>query len=370
MDIYASILALALISGQLIRLPFFGGGITVLDLAVAALCLYGLFNLKFKLKRPPFFIAGVVFILIALLSLILTPLHLSFSEYMNAFSYTGRFFLYFLLAIVIFSLQKNFTKGFILAGSALAALGILQLIFLPDLRFLAASGWDPHFFRNVSTFLDPNFLGAFLVLTLILIVQRQRSKFTLFLFTLVYIALLTTFSRSSYLMLLISGLTFSLLKKSIRYAILTLVLFGILLLGFQIYSRLVAEPRNISREQSASFRLNAWQQGLTLFQKYPVLGIGFNTYRYGLKQLNLGDEQFLQSHGSSGNDSSLLFVASTTGIVGLLTYLYFLSSILRGNRLILLPAVLGLIVHSFFANSLFYPPVLAWLLLTGAGSKK
>lgn len=369
MDILSWILTFALSSGQLIRVPFFSGGITVLDLAVVSLSLYGLLMLKFKLKKTPFLIPGLIFIFIAILSLIFTPLHLNTGELFNAFSYTGRFLLYLFFAWVFFSMKKNFSKGFIFSGFAVAVLGLLQIFFLPDLRFLTNQGWDPHYFRLVSTFLDPNFTGAFLVLTLILIMQLKKTRVSCLFFIMVFLALLLTFSRSSYGMLLVSGLTFSFLKRSIKYFFATLMLFAILLLGFETYSRMVATPRNISRDKSASFRLNTWQQGFTIFKNHPVLGIGFNAYRYGIKEYNLGDKQFLESHGSAANDSSLLFVLSTTGILGFGAYLYFLFTLLKSNK-ILAVGLIGLLFHSFFANSLFYPPILALILVTGATSKK
>lgn len=166
----------------------------------------------------------------------------------------------------------------------------------------------------------------------------------------------------------------SFLKKSKILFLASIFLFLGLMLGFQIYTQMVAQPRNIDRAKSATSRLSTWQQGLHLFQKFPILGVGFNAYRYGLKEYNLGDEQFLKSHGSSSNDSSLLYVAATTGIIGLLSFLYFLCSLVYTNysqyRIIILPALLGLLIHSFFANSLFYPPILLWILLISVFSKK
>ncbi len=358
MDIYSWILALGIASGQLIRLPFLGGGITVLDFTVAFLSVYGLFKLKFRLKNPLFLKPALLFILVALLSLLFTPLHLNFNQYLISFSYIARFFLYVFFAWIIYSGSfLDIKKTFFLSGIAFAVLGLLQLVFFPNLDFLAASGWDPHYFRTVSTFLDPNFAGAFFVLIMILLLQFKKEKYAGIFFTLLYIALLTTFSRSSYLMFLVSGLTFSFLNKSKKYFILTLVLFAFLLLGFKTYSILVATPRNISREQSASFRFNTWQQGFVLFQKSPVLGIGFNAYRFGIEKYNLGNQQFLESHGSSANDSSLLFVLSTTGILGLGVYLYFLFSLFKSNRTAAI-GLTGLLIHSFFSNSLFFPPIL------------
>lgn len=381
MDLYSWILALAIISGQLIKLPIVPqGGMTVLDLTVVALCLLGLTKLKLKLTQPPLFLkSAMVFIFIAILSLILTPLHLQPQEILTSFFYTARFTIYILLSWLIISdafptLRNNIPRILIFSGLSVAVLGLIQFVFLPDLRFLTKEGWDPHYFRTVSTFLDPNFAGAFFVLTLILTFQNlaMAKKWNTVFSIIIYAALLTTFSRSSYLMFLISGLTLSFLKKTKSTAILSIVLFLGLMLGFYIYTKTISQPRNIDRTQSASSRLNTWQQGFTIFQKFFSLGIGYNAYRYGLKELKLGDEHFLQSHGASSNDSSLLFVASTTGIIGLISYLLFLFSLIyKGtSRMIILPAILGLLSSSLFANSLFYPPILAWILLVSVIPKK
>lgn len=369
------ILALSIISGQLIKLPVSpNGGATVLDITVASLCLLGLIKLKFKLKKPPVFITGAIFfIVIALLSLVLTPLRLQPSEYLTSFFYIVRFSLYILLGWEIYSepsLKKRVAPAFIFSGTSLALLGLLQLIFLPDLRFLTKDGWDPHYFRTVSTLLDPNFAGTLFVLTLILILQQivlyKKQKITaVFLFSIIYLALLTTFSRSAYFAFLISFLTFAFLKKSFRLGLFFIILFFGLLLGFSIYHKSVAEPRGVDRTQSAQLRLNTWQQGGVLFQTHPLLGVGFNAYRYALKEYNLADQDFLSSRGSSTNDSSLLFVAATTGIVGLTAFLFFLSSLIWANKYnpVLIAGLVGLISQSFFVNTLFYPFNLIWIVL-------
>lgn len=379
-NLLVSILALAITSGQLIKVPVGLGGISVLDIFIFLFCLWGLYKINLHLKKPPIWLlAALFFVLISIISLLLTPLHLEANEYLMSFSYTIRFFFYLLFAWLIFcnafkDLQNKIEKVFLLSGTAFAVLGLLQFVFFPNLSFLANSGWDPHYFRTVSTFLDPNFAGAFFVLTLLLITFLKNKRimspkvFYLF-FSLVYVALLTTYSRSSYGMFLISFSAWSFLVKSWRLFIASLLLFVILLLGFFTYTKGVSEPRNIDRIQSASFRLNTWQQGLKLFSSYPVLGVGFNAYRFALRDYNLGDKQFLSSHGSSSNDSSILFVAATTGIVGLIVYLYFLFLLIK-QRNIVSAATLGLLFHSIFANSLFFSPILLWLLLISLIPKK
>ncbi|MBI2086315.1 O-antigen ligase family protein [Candidatus Daviesbacteria bacterium] len=376
-----SILAFAISAGQLIRIPYGTGGVTVLDITVFLFCLWGLIKLKLNLKRPPVqILSAIIFITIATISLIFSPLSLTKTEYIISSLYSIRLFLYILFGWLLFSnvfrdLKKNISKVFLLSGIAFSVLGLLQFIFFPNLDFMANLGWDPHYFRTVSTFFDPNFTGAFLVLTLLLASHLRGGNiltprvFYIF-FIILYLSLLTTFSRSSYLMFLVSGTIFSFLKKSKLFFFITIALFLGLMLSFQIYSLAVAKPRNIDRTQSASFRLSTWQQGFTLFQKSPVLGVGFNAYRYGVKRYNLGDDQFLQSHGSSSNDSSLLSVLSTTGIIGFAAFIFFLWSLFNTEGLIVKAAISGLLIHSIFANSLFYPPLLAWLLFISVSSKK
>lgn len=373
--IFASILALAASSGQLIRIPFGNmGSINPLDITIIFFSIILSFKLKFKLKKPPTFILFfLLFTLTGFISLIISPLKLNISEFFNSLSYLIRLLFYIFLFLIlnsgVFKKTFNFSTSTLLISSiALANAGILQLLLFPNLLFLTQNGWDPHFFRNVSTFLDPNFIGAFYVLSLIFILGYKTSrKLKVFLFALFFISLLTTFSRSSYLMFLISGITFSYFKKSLKMSITFLILFAFLFFGFQFYSTLVTTPRNISREQSASFRISSWQQGLSIFQKSPVFGVGYNSYHYALEKYKLGDNQFLKSHGSTSNDSSLLTILSTTGIVGFIFYIcfliYFFKSSFKGNNLLIVSAIPSLLIHSFFANSLFYPPIFLFLLL-------
>lgn len=358
------ILTLSIISGQLIKIPFGLGGITPLDLAVVFLLLINI--RKLNIKTIPFFIkVGIVFAAICTLSLILTPLHLTPPEYLNSFLYTLRFGLYLFVGLLVF---KNPLRMLQISGVALAILGLFQFIFLPDLRFLEAFGWDPHYYRTVSTFLDPNFLGAYLVLVLIAVTQNIKGKSWL-IFSLLYIILMTTFSRSSYLMFLVSFTTLSFLTHSKKLFILSTSLFLGLMLGFYIYTQLVTIPHGVDRNASASYRLGTWQQGLTVFEKSPILGVGFNSYRYAIREYGLGNIQFLNARGSTTNDFSLLYVLATTGILGLISYLFFIGSIFSKKSIISTCFLAGLLVHSIFNNSLFYPPILIWIIILAAQKK-
>lgn len=363
------LLFFAFLSGELLKFPIFGiSGGTFLDIAVFILVVLSLYKLKFKLKRPPLIVKlGVLFICLCLLSLIFTPLNLNIIEKFISFSYSVRLALYVFLGYLIYStnnLQKNISHLLIYSGVTLAVLGLLQLILFPDLEFLTINNWDPHYFRVVSTFLDPNFIGAFFVLTLLLIIQREY-RLKLLLFSIVFIALLATFSRGAFLMFAVSFFSLSILTKSAKIGLLAIILTIILTLTFPLYNKIIAQPRNIDRAESAQFRLNSWQQGLRIFENSPLLGIGFNSYRYGLREYNLTNSQHLNSRGSASNDSSLLHIAATTGLIGLFSFILLLISIFiySWKDKILVSALVGLLVHSFFANSLFYPFILLWVIL-------
>ncbi len=329
----SNLLIIGFIAGQIIKFPSQNQGLILLDIALFLIAIINLPRIKdLTWSIPLVYRFSLIFIFISILSLLFTPLNLTNLEYLYSFFYILRFAVIFFVSFLIFSntikINRIFDNIFIYSGVIIAAIGIIQFIFLPDVGFLQINQWDPHYFRAVSTFLDPNFLGAFLVLTLIFLFIKQnlfKDKFLKYLLLLIpYVTLLLTFSRSSYLMFLLSFTVISLQKKSKLSFLLTLLCFVGLLIGFWSYTQLISKPRNIDRQASASFRLNTWQQGINIFQNSPILGVGFNSYRYAIKQYNLADEGFVNARGSTSNDSSLLFVLATTGIVGIITYLIFI----------------------------------------------
>ncbi len=377
------ILLIGLLAGQLFKFPQGNqGGATLLDLAVIILILFSIPKIKLQnLKLNHWTKAAFIFSGVAIISLILTPLRLSTSQYLLSLAYPFRFTLYFLLGFLISNgalptLKKTLPKTILFSGIGLAVLGLLQLIFIPDLGFMSEAGWDPHYFRTVSTLLDPNFLGAYLVLTLLSITLDQSISPTIKKrlpgFIITYLAIITTFSRSAAIMLFVSFTALALLKRSPKLLLLSIFLTGGVGLGFLGYKQLVAQPRGIDRQQSAYYRLNSWQEGWTMLQYSPVFGVGFNAYRFALSQYHLGTENFSQTRGASANDSSLLFVAATTGVVGLAVFFAFLTTLIQGSlfkvtqnkwNLVIVSGLLGLIAQSFFINVLFYPWILIWVIL-------
>ncbi len=380
---------ISIAAGQLTK--FFSGttpSATLLDLIILFFCVVGLYQLKGKLAKPnPIIFSALLFCSIALLSLLFTPLNLSLNEYFISGSYIIRIFIYSLFVWIIFSgglkiIKENLINIFFYSTLTLAILGLLQLIFIPNLMFLNKYSWDPHYFRTVSTFLDPNFLGAFLVIGLLLLITKQVSVSPLqqkILFIIIYLAFVTTFSRGAALTLITSLLTLSLLLKSLKLFSLTIILTAGFAIAFFAYTTFVSSPRNIDRTQSASYRIDSWQQGITMFQAYPIHGVGFNSYKYALDQLALVHEGYTNSRGATTNDSSLVYVLATTGSIGMIFYFNFfwqllstsLISFKQGSVLaaVFFSSIVGLTFQSFFSNTLFYPFLLMWILLAAVSLK-
>jgi len=115
------------------------------------------------------------------------------------------------------------------------------------------------------------------------------------------------------------------------------------------------EGVNLLRLFSIEQRFDNYGEGFALWRRSPLLGVGFNTLR--------SVRNDFVSHSASGLDNSLLFVAATTGIIGLLFYLNLLRRLWQSGGEIVKLSLIAVIVHSFFQNSLFYPLVMIWLWL-------
>lgn len=399
----------------------------LLTLSLSFLLIWNI-GIKKNLKLPPNFIFLILFWTVAILSLF-------FSLDLSGWLYLLRFIIYSSTLYITFNLVRarilslnEFLTLLKITCLTLGTAGLLQLIFYPNMDTLSLLGYDPHKNRVFSTFLDPNLLGTFLnfglVISLYEIISQKfsltkefikQNKFNLINLLILMPAVILTFSRSAYLMLVISLLIILAIKNRkllAIFAVLTLVLYLI----FPAFNTRINGAINI--DDSAKERFSSWDKGLLIFQQNPGLGVGFNNLR-NYSQHNDLIKLFSADGGNSGAgvDSSLIFVLATTGLVGFLAYVVFiirnladLIASLTANfkefynlnfrpikiltKVLELPAVgkwyresphvsikstritlplfalsLGLIVGSFFINSLFFPPVMiVWFSLLGVFS--
>lgn len=336
-----------------------------------AACLWGIVLLA-RLRESVAFLKTdtasrrfLIFWSIAAVSLLLSPIPLSWEDRLVASGYLFRLLLYFCIypAVCIslrtYALSARFVRwGLICTGILLAAIGWIQYALYPDLRNLAYLGWDPHFNRIFGTYLDPNYFGLIMVLSLILVVTIGLLDNWL-IGLLLFITLLFTYSRSSFAALFISA--GYLAAQSGRR-----LMFGVVAAAFALSLFFLPRPAGVGvrleRTETIASRLTSWQEGLDIFSAYPILGIGFNT----LRQVRASQDSGLpntQEHSGAGIENSLLFVAATTGLIGLLAFLWFLSGVWGNGSREVRAAGIAVIIHSLFVNSLFFPSVMLWLWL-------
>ncbi len=363
--------------GQLIRLPLFSFGFPEVHLYLTDVVLFfflffwliwRFLIIKRKYKAPFLTKPILVFSGISLSSLLVASFRFSGLEVLISSLYLFRWLvyagIYFVLADLKNEFKKNIFNYLIVIGFFVAVFGLIQYLLYPNLKFLEVLQWDPHFYRVAGTFLDPGFTGLILVLTLILIIKlgwdKKNKKGWILMGLFVFAMLVLTYSRASWLSFLVGAGAVALFKKSFRFLVLIMLF---LTMGWFLVPRPSGEGGKLERTYSIEARTENYKQAFGVFQKNPLLGVGFNTYRYAQRDYGLVDEEKWQlSHSAAGTDSSILFVLATTGILGLFAYLWLYLKALRGFKSIIITAsILAVFTHSFFLNSLFYPWVMAWL---------
>jgi hypothetical protein len=372
------LLVISFALGNLYKFSFFSPDvrISILDISVFLITIFTLL-IKFtdwrKLYKAdkailrPF----LIFSLIAFTGLLLAFTRFGLTAVMVGGMYLGRFVflgLFFVCIRQIFT-PENIRKLLLTLGLVMLVTGLGQYLFSPDIRSLVVSEWDPHYFRVVGTMLDPGFTGELLLLVMIFLMTKPiiSKKLNFLLILLTYITFSLTYSRSCFMAAYAAVILFSVTKKSWKTFILGVSLLTLTLL---ILPRAPGgEGVKLERTSSIEARILNWKNSLVIFSGNPVLGVGFNTYRYAQKQYGFLDNSiWLKSHAGAGADSSLLFIAATTGIIGLISYLAYLRSLwVIGRRdFTLRLSLFTLLIHSLFLNSLFYPFILVWLALLTA----
>ena len=362
------------------RVELDGFSFLMLDLVAPIILGIWLFQKFWQKEKIEFDRAAVwllIFWLIAITSLAVGNLELSSAEFQFAFLRLLRFITISGLFLVARDLPKKAAEKSLrilfLEGTIFALAGFVLLQLIPDFQEagLADIGWDPHIGRLTSTFLDPNFAaGAFAFLLALLGGKFLRTKIlrTQVWFSILGgifgVALLLTFSRSGLLALGISGLVLGTWAN--RKILLAMIIVGVLAISAspRLAERVSELGQSVSSfgetslqvlDPTAQLRVESWQEGWRIFAENPILGSGFGTYKF---EQNFADSD---SHAATGSDASLLNLAATTGILGFLAFVVFLVNLfwvnLQAKNWGFLAALVGLLVHSIFVNSLFFAPL-------------
>jgi hypothetical protein len=352
--------------GQILRI----GILQPLDVVVGIAAAYAIIK---KLEVPEFFKHLRPFLLIAGASWILSIFLFHQITVLYGLLYLLRLAAYFYFGVFVWNFvkkkagNKKLLLDSLLTLSVVSALfGWIQFFVIPDIRPFFVWGWDLHFLRIVGTFLDPTFLGLIIVFGLILSIYRciDSLNFRNILLTLfLLISLAFTYSRASYLAFIAAILAIIFFEK--RFKKLLLLGISLILIAF-----VLPTSRNHSIDLFRTFstfaKIENYQSTLKIFSTSPVFGVGYNNMCLAYRKY-IGFQDF-SSHACSGSDSSLLFVLTTTGIVGLMIFIFSVHKTVQSlpkNRTfyILGASFLALIVHSLFSNSMFYPWIMGWIVI-------
>ncbi len=358
--------------GEIVRLPIYPNvSIHPSDIVIGilAICSFSLLRKKTNsyFFRPILLVLGVFFLSLAVHLFTYRP-----NELFVSVLYYIRFVCSLFFLLILSSFDGTFKKripGFLtVLGFIIVLLGYVQYFLYPDLRNLYYAGWDEHLYRMFSTFLDPNFAGAFFVMYFLFLVGMifQNGKKRVLLYGIAFLtlgAIFLTYSRSAYLMLGVSLIAFFLLQKQKKalFGLLGIVLLLPLLLFFSPKS----EGTNLLRTASGFARVAAFDNAITLWRENPVFGVGFNAYRYAQEKHGFFVPKDIENHAGAGTDNSFLFVLATTGITGFLAYIYFWYAVFKKTckNTVIFATIVGIFVNAFFINSLFYPFLLEFLFI-------
>jgi len=365
--------------GQILRtsLNVFGRNIRFHPVDFIALIIFLLWVFE-KSKKPKVYPWILALVVTSFFSLLFSLSLFQLKEIYVGAMYLVRFFAYISVFLISWDvmrenirLKEKLFNSLIAISFAAAIFGWVQYFLYPDLRSLAAYGWDDHYFRLIGTFLDPGFTSIILVFGLIATLAKyhrtEKKRFVLLVaFFLLTIAF--TYSRAGYLATFGGLLTLLYLKGKIRVFLASFVFF---VLSILILPKPGGEGVNLGRTASILDRVVNYSETFQIYKRSPIFGVGFNNLCV-YRERYLGSV-FTDAHSCSGADSSLLFILATTGILGLFVFAGFVINLIKNTAsdffgLALLASISAVFIHSFFHNTLFYPWVMGYFAILLATS--
>ena len=323
----------------------------------------GVFIWYIKRKQlfiPINYLFAITFLIFSLLSTLFSISNYPFSDQFLVLSYLIRFgnysFFGFLIYVLIKSkilLINDFQNILKFNFYFLLALNIAQYFLFRDISSLSIYGFDPHQNRLTGTFLDPNYMGIYLIIYFLFSELTLNSRIVS---VSSFIMILLTESRSAFLTLLLALVI--LLIRSPKYLLYIILLF-VFSFGTSFINRIELSK---AANDSSNLRIESWKNAIQLYSLSPEFGIGFNNYRNMSKFYNLTAPENYYSNSSNSSDSSLLSILVMTGGIGLFLFLlYFISfGISVYDNLIYLAVIF---FNSIFINSLFFPAICVLILV-------
>lgn len=264
-------------------------------------------------------------------------------------------------------IKKLFVNGFWNILFIAIVTGVLQYFFFPDLAKLYNEGWDPHLYRLFGLFFDPSVAGAVFGMLFLFVLMSQHKMteniwMKALLIAILFVLILFTFSRGTYIGLFAALFILALRKKALY---LLAGFAGIFTMGLLLLPKPMGEGVNLLRTSTIDARAVDYREGIDVWKNTnPAIGIGYDHIRAVKKTAaELSANGTTYSHAGSAFHSSFLTILVTGGLIGFLLFVMGLVELAQINAYSLY-AVIFLSVMSLFDNILLHPFVLFLLFST------
>jgi len=241
-------------------------------------------------------------------------------------------------------------------------------------------------FRLMALFPDPHMTAFFLGLILPLVfslylLAKKQSFWLLIINSLLFVALVLTFSRGGYLgilfglavVLVLSWRRLTQKKKALVLTVVVLTLFVAIFFAQPILYRFFSSFSFL--DNSSLDRLAIWQNSFKVFLSHPLFGVGLGNYP-------LEADPLASYRNPTTSHNLYLDILAETGIFGLLAWLFLIfgsvwrlaASIRQKDskknfdfsialKIGLIGSLVYFSVHSFFETPIFNPTILALLMI-------
>lgn len=322
-------LALAIL-GPFWTLPVFGSRIILSDIALLLLALFTVFKLSMlKIRNWWPLMALLVY------GFIIEP---SFTSLL----FGGRLMAILIVGLQFVDSQKSRTVKWIANHWVLlmVIIGLLQVTFLPDTRWLLAYGFDEHLGRAHGTLLDPTFYG---LLSAWQVIASLFAKSSLGL-ALGLVGAVLSYSRLSWLALAISLIVYKFISRKNKSLSTWLIVAAFIVAILFAPKDNGGLGHNILRTNTVEMRTQEVEKRINESKGRWALGNGWS-------KLTL-----------NGFDNGYIALWSATGFVGFLFVFIQVYQLLKLNILTHQDFVLIVLVaiHALGAPTFFYP----WILIS------
>lgn len=332
-----------------------------------------------KLFSTKLFIAAIIFSVVCLLSFI--PAVSKSAVIAELFRFWTYLFLFFVVVSYVDD-ERDVIKIMVLLMVSVFVSGTIGLyqFFTGAKKFADNSMGDEG--RVYSTFVNPNYWGAFINLmifpVLMLAVKKVKHYGLYYAFSaLLLINLVMTYTRGSWIGFVV-GLVIFVAAYSWKLIIPVIIASPIGLLIPSVRERIFSIFN--SKSWTIVERIRLWKTGLLMFRDHPILGVGngnyllrYNEYIKKHPELDIGKEKF-------SVHNSYIKVLCETGILGFIPYLlvhvFYIgellsiyknpkNSITRFLAIAYICSIASYLVQNISNNMFFIPQVNAFYWIIG-----